>query len=696
MHGKAETCIKPLKELNAAEFKYVLDFFQLAIPGSSNPQTKFNTLRYAKSFNKIFPRDYSLGQFLVTLRMDNQGNVQFVNLKTTDNKHIVSTDKFDSPCTVCKNEVLKSVGPLGDGLVCSKCSCYYHNDCAPSPLSRNQIKTLDNSPSNVLLICPICMPTMKSFLAGDFLHSTSAPCSVSLSSATDRESDNLLSKINDVHEIIVGNDTNDSNSLIDLLDSIHVALNSIVENTDLVKIKEVADEQLEMLKSNLEGVTASVNNSMVSIEHWADSVGEKLAHIDKLDIQEFSKKMQGVCEAIDAPKELKLLQKTMEVQFKTFKEEAKKILESKATESMFAKADLEKLSSSISDKLPEQQKLALQDIKANTEKIIDEMKMIPVGVKASNRWDKIEEASTSTKEPNQPWVNVTHSKRAKKPSNVSSVVSSATSRADSRPPKKNLCDEEKTIAVENIKSFDKFVKTSSLTKREFNKHFEKVRIVHSKGIRRGALLIELDSKDAAEEIVKKWKPQCFSEDEGVLNKTTATLLKNKNCRCIITDVDTDHSDEFIRDELANTLNINAQEKETITVRRFVTKEEKRLFTVMVTFSKYSHYEKALEHEQMLIGRSYCPIRKYTPKPYVIQCFNCYQFDHQSAWCSRRKACPYCAQQHDQDNCTVHLEEKTDEYRCVNCPTNRIDASTSRSCPAYIAKINSLQQQLVSE
>ena len=167
MSSKVDNYTKPLKELTPNEFKYVLDFFHLALPGSMNIQTKFNTLRYTKSFNKIFPREYSLPQFFVTIRSDEQGNIQFINLKTSDGKYIISTDKLDSPCAVCQNEVLKAVGPLGDGLFCSKCACYYHNDCAPTPLTRAQMKALDSSPSNLLLICPNCMPTVRLFLSGD-------------------------------------------------------------------------------------------------------------------------------------------------------------------------------------------------------------------------------------------------------------------------------------------------------------------------------------------------------------------------------------------------------------------------------------------------------------------------------------------------------------------------------------------------
>lgn len=160
------TSTKPLKQLSSAELKLVLDIFHYSPPGNVSLETKFSTLKCLKAFNCNFPKEYSLPQFVAKTRTDEQGNLQFVCLKTTDNKYTMTADRLDSPCTVCKNEVLKSRGSLGDGLVCSKCSCYFHNDCAPTPLSKNQLKAMENSPSFLLLVCPICMPGVKVFLTG--------------------------------------------------------------------------------------------------------------------------------------------------------------------------------------------------------------------------------------------------------------------------------------------------------------------------------------------------------------------------------------------------------------------------------------------------------------------------------------------------------------------------------------------------
>ena len=248
---------------------------------------------------------------------------------------------------------------------------------------------------------------------------------------------------------------------------------------------------------------------------------------------------------------------------------------------------------------------------------------------------------------------------------------------------KSLCDETKTLAIDNIQSYTNFVKNSKDTKKEFNKFYEKIKIVHTKGMRRGCLLIELESKDEAKEISDNWNPACFSSDNGSANKTSATLLMNKNLRCVINDVDPELNDETVQQELKQNLQIS--DTEDFEIKRF-TKNNRKLYTVMVTFHKKQLFEDILSQEQVLIGRSFCPIRKYKPKPYVVQCYNCNKFDHTARWCtSKKKVCPICSQSgHDEDGCLIFTEKDVVQYKCTNCKGNH--ASTSKQCPEYIKKL----------
>ena len=243
---------------------------------------------------------------------------------------------------------------------------------------------------------------------------------------------------------------------------------------------------------------------------------------------------------------------------------------------------------------------------------------------------------------------------------------------------KSLCDDSKTVAIENITSYHKFVRNTKDTKKEFNTHFPGVKIVHAKGTRRGTLLIELSTQAEAKKVIENWKPSYFSQDNGVNNQTTAVLLKDKNCKGMMYNIDHDYEENFIAGEIKKTPGL----KKDVVVRRFI-KAGKKLSTVMITFGCKEDLDLAL-HNGLTIGRSPEDVFLYEPVPTVIRCFKCFKFDHTQVWCTKRtKCCQYCSQNHDVGECLI--ADKPSEYKCVNCTEGNHD-SLSKNCPAYKDKL----------
>ncbi|KAL5272776.1 hypothetical protein ACHWQZ_G000821 [Mnemiopsis leidyi] len=148
-----------------------------------------------------------------------------------------------------------------------------------------------------------------------------------------------------------------------------------------------------------------------------------------------------------------------------------------------------------------------------------------------------------------------------------------------------------------------------------------VKIVHSKGTRRGTLLIELQTEEEAKAIVKQWNSECFSDNaEGTVNKTHATLLKDKNCKGIMYDIDHEHSEDFIANEVKK-----SNLKMDVTIRRFM-KGSKKMSTVMITFGCKEDLDQALKYG-VKVGNSPEDVHLYKPTPKVVQCFKCFKFDH---------------------------------------------------------------------
>ena len=177
----------------------------------------------------------------------------------------------------------------------------------------------------------------------------------------------------------------------------------------------------------------------------------------------------------------------------------------------------------------------------------------------------------------------------------------------------------------------------------------------------------------------------FSTDNGTTNRTSATLLSNKNLRCIVNDVDPELDDNFVLEELKGQFGII--EHGHIHLKRFM-KNDHKLYTMMVTFNDRQDYEEALKKEQVLIGSTFCPIRKFKPKPYVIQCFKCQRFDHQAKWCERfSKSCGHCCStSHESEHCVSFKNKKIEDLNCVNCHEKGKHSSLSKECPIYKNKL----------
>ena len=208
----------------------------------------------------------------------------------------------------------------------------------------------------------------------------------------------------------------------------------------------------------------------------------------------------------------------------------------------------------------------------------------------------------------------------------------------------------------------------------------RVKILHSKGTRRGTLLIELEKAEDAVSIVNSWDPACFSNDKGATNKTHVTLLKDKNCKGIMYNIDHEHSEEFIVKEIKK-----EGLKKDVSARRFM-KGSKKMSTVLITFGCKEDLELALE-KGLTIGPTPEDVYPYQPAPTVIRCFKCFKFDHTKAWCPKKNiCCRYCSQNHENpEDCLIYQKNDTSQFKCVNCNEGNHD-SLSKDCPAYKDKL----------
>ena len=241
-------------------------------------------------------------------------------------------------------------------------------------------------------------------------------------------------------------------------------------------------------------------------------------------------------------------------------------------------------------------------------------------------------------------------------------------------------DPANTVMISNVTCID-FVKDSRQIIKQFKKHFGEIEVQTyflSKG---GSVLIELSSTMDAEEVCSKWESTFFSKegtrDNSKLSQkgTSCQILKNANRSVLIKkvplDIDTDNLKDFLSEAYSYKIS---------SVLRFKTRAGNLLQTIKIDFETVADQEKCLKEGIKYQHQSFL-VEKYQIRKRVIQCYNCWRFNHIANLCPNRTVCLMCSGNHHSNRCEQGTERngyKT--YRCTNCNGNHF--ANDRKCKVY--------------
>ena len=165
-------------------------------------------------------------------------------------------------------------------------------------------------------------------------------------------------------------------------------------------------------------------------------------------------------------------------------------------------------------------------------------------------------------------------------------------------------------------------KDSVQIKKEFAEHFPLKRLIDAFNTIRGNVHLEFASKEEADEVFEKWKPD-FLGDSTKIRRTLSTEKPNR--AVIIKKVPLDVNDEMIQSCF------DTQFKDA-KATRFIKRDSTKLGTVKNLLKSENDLGKA-PHQGLFIDSIY-----YKTKPFVqngipiIRCFKCQKFGHISAKC----------------------------------------------------------------
>lgn len=173
-----------------------------------------------------------------------------------------------------------------------------------------------------------------------------------------------------------------------------------------------------------------------------------------------------------------------------------------------------------------------------------------------------------------------------------------------------------------------------------------------------------------------------------------------------------HSGEAVHDELlaCNPLYAHLQKYIVSKPRWLRTNEElqtTRKSSLVFALDNEEAAKQILNHRSFAAFGSHCMLRAFQERPPVIQCRNCWRFDHQTDKCKEVKRCRLCGEKHSEEEhnsqtCNVchtspgdeSMDTSTDNpcthrLRCANCITDsgkeHNHPADSRRCPARLER-----------
>ena len=662
-------------------------------------------------------------------------NKDFVDLENSEGVLMFGIGYCVAPCAICNIAVTDGIGKLGQGLNCSGCGRWFHNNCNNEPLTSDAFSCLSESPDYVRVVCPHCfvgernldksmeslnneLKNMKSEMDGQFdvlknsLSDLTSfvksipidyPCSCpeidskldSLCNIGSNFSDHIAqcenshsSLVRKLEEIETRNLDVSSNSMTDLKMSVHEIQKNLSELSEKIqpykaellgKTVSSAEETVNDLKESVDSTNVSMKNletslrtSAASYEAALEAVVSQANRLNTVDIHALSSGIalshkdlndrlnQEVLHpgtisnlAEKVAQNVSTILDTQTIDQSNNASKKKNSCDSKCLDKLHTKIDgLTQYHGSIQENACSGQ--CVLEMQAKLDSIISISNPLTELSTGGSSWSTVVSDKTRTL------------KNGSVTSTPKKVQESRPNHQRKQP--KNEMDIKKTISIGNVN--DPAISNSAKIKSQFNKCFPQMEIIHCKRAINGFILIEVDSSENARKVVQSWDGSKFFHS-GIGSNTYAHLLEDARAKAIIEDVDKDLSDEFLTQELQ---------------KMFPKASAKRLknkfgptHVVLLVFSSKAEMEKA-SSERITIGNTIYRTRPYEIKKRLIQCYQCFSFNHIARNCTKARVCPFCCGSHEDKDCEIKKKKETEKYVCINCRGNH--AALSKDCDVY--------------
>ena len=694
-----------LDKLTPALFRDLLLHLNIAADHDMDIEKLKEVLSFSSIYIGLF-KPYKLSDVVVVFN-----DSQVVNIVSMDKKVALYQLECEYPCVVCHFNV-DDEGIEGQGLECSLCESWFHNNCTDSPLSDDLYNNLTESPNFIKICCPPCLKNSQVNKLHDKMNIMQREFKDELKSINqtivdhvlgnqnidntsyNMSQDNALKQLGDtlqksmqleldsVKAILQDNLMQISEKIVDQGSKFSVVGNDITSlKSELITLNSNVDSNLldcnstmaNSLQQKCESIIVNVEEVVTNLRDTSGSTSAKIqCLIDEVNGNAASFEAALGC-VVDTAEKMSKTDIDFHLLSDTITESTKK-MQKAFNDSVLFPDTIDSLTSKLVAELPTK---LIPEIIATLPNCSHQNKD-PPGQSSSqaNAWitkgvPKINPGSITMSSKSRSTVNSNSDSFMSPPSKENSVKE-AYHRAG------NEMDVKKTISIGNV--FDSSLSTSSKIKSEFNKCFPMMEIIHCKRAINGFILIELDTVENAQRVVKEWDGKRYF-NQGQSKDTFAQILENARAKAIIEHVDEAFSDTFLAQEVQKTFGPK------VTARRFRNKSGPT-HVVMLSFESKGELEKAMD-TKIPIGNVIFRARSYEQRARTIQCYNCNRFNHIARNCTASsRTCAYCCQSHHENDCNIKNQNEENLFKCSNCSGNH--SALSKECEVYKRWSNKLR------
>ena len=266
---------KTLDQLNAKQLRAILNFYNLSPPDTLDVSKLLQLLRYCDGYTTVF------GSLKLTNVVANFAPGSLLQLYSKDGQVVVNCTQVpnSSNCTSCQKEVLSDNSALGQGLECSNCESWFHNQCHSSPISLKLYGLLAASPNYLEALCPPCQQMSRVSQHKLFT-----------------EIQSLKAQFTGIKEAFQVEFAEIKKALV--FEQLKDHIEHVLEKETVQNLSQDIYKEMTTITTSSHEMKASLDNTLIAVDDVAGQMVQSVQRMNELNMEDLSSNITGLSQTV--------------------------------------------------------------------------------------------------------------------------------------------------------------------------------------------------------------------------------------------------------------------------------------------------------------------------------------------------------------------------------------------------------------